>query len=454
MERTKSLLLRNAVFGVACVAFAAVIALRSDGTTVSDDARGLGPAFPPVAVDKVKSFELAQGTKVDGKDVKEGVKLVRVGDGWRLASSYDYPADTGKVEGYLKGLSRAKRHAEPTSNPAKFADFAGTEGFLEVRVYEAEATPTLSFGVGKASASDFARKFVRLDAAATIGASDAGTAGEAAKAGRILEVSEVETYGSPTSPTYWIETRLLPTLTSAEISELTVEQGGETPRTFALARGKKADPKDPDGDEPWVLTVDRLPEPALREPVLGLVRGFVGLTLASIEAGGAKVADAATYGFDKPELVIGGVGKAPADGAPAPTWTITVGKKLEGKSAFYARRATGGAVDPFVFSVNDYDLTDFRKEPSSFAEKKPAPPAPESPAMAPDAPPAPEGPAMGEAPGAPPTSPPTIPPATPPEGPPAAPDAPPAMGEAPPAPGPTPAPTPAAPQPSKDASPK
>lgn len=385
MERTKSLLLRNAVFGAACVAFAAVIALRSEGTTVSDDARGLGPAFPSVAVDKVKAFELERVTKVDGKDAREGVKLTRSGADWRLSSSFDYPADTGKVEGYLKGLTRAKRHAEPTSNPAKFAEFAGTEGFLEVRLFEGAATPSLSFGIGKASPTDFSRKFVRLDDAGALGAADAAGA---AKAGRVLEVSDLETYGSPTSATYWIETRLLPALTSAEVSAFTVEQGGATPRTLAFVRGKKADPKDRDGDEPWSFTQPTT-EPALKDGVGGLVRGFVGLTLASIEAGGSKAGDPAAYGFDKPELVLRGVGKAPADGSPAPTWTVTIGKKLEGKSAYYARRRTGEAVDPFVFSVNDYDLAEFRKPPSDFAEKKPEPPAapatPATPAAAPAA---------------------------------------------------------------------
>ena len=51
---------------------------------------------------------------------------------------------------------------------------------------------------------------------------------------------------------------------------------------------------------------------------------------------------------------------------PACTWRI---------SAWYARRSTGEAVDPFVFSIDDYSLTEFRKDPSEWAEKKPEPPA-------------------------------------------------------------------------------
>jgi hypothetical protein len=439
MVRTQSLLVRNAIFGVASVVLAVVLALRATGTRISDDATGRGPAFTPVKVEKVVSLEIEQTTKVDGKDVKEGVKLVRTGPAaWKLASSFDYPADTGKVESYLKTLNGTKRHEEPTSNPAKFKDFAGPEGFLEVRVFESDGAPSLAFGIGKASAEGgySAKKFVRVDDAAP------------AKGARILLVSGLDAYGSPTSATNWVETRMLPLLTNAEVMELAVDQG-EAHRQVAFVRGKKPVTKDKDGkdvpgkdganaEDPWNLTAPTA-EPAVAETVMSLVRGFVGMTFASIEAGKMTPADEVRFGFDKPDLVIKGTGKVPADLGPTPTWTIRIGKKVEGKSAWYARRSTGEAVDPFVFTVNDYDLTEFRKDPSTWAVKKPEPPPaaplPTAPAMDGATPPAmgeapPSPPAMSDAPptpagmdAAPPApagmdaTPPTAPPAPPPEAP-------------------------------------
>ena len=375
MLRTQSLLLRNAIFGVASAALATVLALSSTGTRASNDAEGRGPAFPPLKVEKVVSVEIEQTTKVDGKPVKEGVKLVRTGSAaWKLASSFDYPADTGKVESYLKSLNGVKRHEEPTSNPDKFKEFGGPEGFLEVRVFENDAAPSLSFGIGKAGSdsSYSTKKYVRVDDAAP------------AKSSRILLVSGFDGYGSPTSPTNWIETRMLPALTSAEVAEFSIEQG-VAHRQVAFARGKKPVEKDKDGkdvpskdgkntDDPWNLTSPTA-EPAVADKVMSVVRGFVGLTLTTIEAGKTTPADDVKFGFDKPDLVLRATGKTPPDLGPSPTWTIRIGKKVEGKSAWYARRSTGEAVDPFVFSIDDYSLTEFRKDPSEWAEKKPEPPA-------------------------------------------------------------------------------
>lgn len=436
MERTKSLLLRSAVFAVACAALLAVVVLRDEGSKTSDDAAGMGPAFAPVKAEKVQTLEFEQTTRLDGKPVKSLVRLVRTGPAaWKLASSFDHPADTGRVEGFLKGLSGAKRHAEPTSNPAKFPSFAGPDGFLDVRVFDTEAgAPALSFGIGKSNAEGgySAKKFVRVDDAA------------GGKSARILVVSDLASDGSLTSPTNWVETRLLPTLTNTEVAEFTIEVG-EAHRPVTFVRGKKKDEKD--ADDPWEMTAPDK-QPALAEPVMALVRGFVGMTFASIEAGKIAPGDEAKYGFDKPDVILRGTGRRPEDGSPAPTWTIRVGSKVEGRSTWYARRATGEAADPFVFTVNDYDVTDFKKDPATWVEKKPEPPAPEAaPAMGDVAPPTPDAaPGMGDAPPPPPPTPPAEP-ATPPVAP-----APPPSAEppsVPPAPAmdapPTPAPSPQAP---------
>lgn len=457
MERIQSLWVRNVVFGALCAVFVLLLALRRDATRPSDDTAGTGPAFAAIQVDKVVAIEVEQTTKVDGKPTKQAVRLVRASPTvWKLASAFDHPAVTATVENWLKGLSRAKQHSVRTSNAEKFASFAGTDGFVDVRIFESEGTPSLSFGIGKANSEGgyASKRFVRLD--------DPTKAG----AGRVLDVSDLDGADSLTSATYWVETRLLPTLTAADVAELTVEQGAAH-RPITFVRGKKpekndADKKDgdkkdaaaadKDKEDPWTVAAPK-PEPAASETVMGLVRGFVGMSLASIEAGKIAAADEAKYGFDKPDLVLRGTGKSPADASLPPTWTLHIGKKVEGKSAWYVRRSTGEADDPFVFTVNDYELTDFRKDPEQFLQKKPEPPAPAAPGMD-TAPGMDAAPAMDAPPGSPPAAPtaPTPPPA-PPAPAPATPamDAPPGPGTAPtpPAMEPPPAPAPKDPPPAK-----
>ena len=110
---------------------------------------------------------------------------------------------------------------------------------------------------------------------------------------------------------------------------------------------------------------------------MSLVRGFVGHDVR-LDRGrqDRRRATRPSTASTSPTSSCSGTGRRPEDGSPAPTWTIRVGKKVEGTSTWYARRATGEAADPFVFTVNDYDVTDFRKDPATWVEKKPEPPAP------------------------------------------------------------------------------
>ncbi len=210
---------------------------------------------------------------------------------------------------------------------------------------------------------------------------------------------------------------------------------------MAFVRGKKGDPKDKDGDEPWSLSKPTA-EPAVRDTVLGLVRGFVGLSLASVEAGGARSRAPRRTASTSPSSSLRGVGK--------PRRTARRRRRGRSRSAGSSRaraRCTCVArpARPSTRGCSRSTTTTSRssaRRRRTFAEKKPEPPAPETPAMEPGEP-------------RPPSRPPrplrprrrTLPrwdeaPAAPPAGHGGGAAAARAMGEAPPAPAPTPRPRP------------
>jgi hypothetical protein len=192
--------------------------------------------------------------------------------------------------------------------------------------------------------------------------------------------------------------------------------------------GKNDKPSDADKEDSFTLTKPETPDPAVKkESGKQIVQGFVGLHMAGLE--GASPADAeAKYGFDKPDVIVSAKGRPQKEGAAAPTYRLELGKKVEGKSTLYARRSLSGVGDPWIFTVEDYEVSRFRDDPKDLLEKKPAPPpAPPAPPATPEA--GMSEPSMGEPPaGTPPAAPPANPPT--PASPPPAP-APPAMGESP-----------------------
>ncbi|MFO0931535.1 MAG: DUF4340 domain-containing protein [Planctomycetota bacterium] len=418
MDRTQRLTRRLYVFAGALVLGVVALVLRAATTTEIPATKALPPTFPGIDVAKVRAVEVEKTVTVDGKPTTRLVRLERTGvASWAVASSDGYAADAKKVEDFVKSLAEVRTKGEVTSTPEKFSTFAGPDGFTNVRLFGDGEAPTLSFGLGKGNAlGSWSNTFVRVDdlsrrATAAPSAPSAPGAPVAAetKPGRIVGVTGIDGYADRTDVTQWIEGRLFPGLTDGEVAELSWSHPSKG-YAGRLVRGTKGEK---DAEDPWLVEVAGPAAPAKVETAKQLVSALTGLRLASLEGRAAAGSDA-TYGFDKPDVVVTATGKPVKDGVPAPVYKIEVGKKLEGKSTWYVRRSMLKGADPWVYAVNEYELTKFHDDPKDLLVTPPAPPA--EPAMA-DAPPAmTDGPAaMGEAP-------------------PAMTDAPPAMTETPPAP--------------------
>ncbi len=395
MDRARSLIVRSLVFGAVAAVSAGALALGGNRTVATTTSDRLPPAFPAFDVAKVKSVQIYRSGLEDGKPKSDSVTLERRGPAsWVVPSAFEYPADTAKVEGFLKGLASVKSKGVSTSNPAKFAGFAGPEGYTEVRLRGEGGVPLVSFGVGKGGADGtWSTTFVRIDKA-----DGEGSGGE------VHTVAELDTWSVRPEVVGWTDGRLWPSLTTADVGQLSIQQR-EPERSVVLSRGTKGEKET---DDPWTLKLP-MEGALLKDSAMSVVQRWVGLTFGAIVDGGtsgakAEAQDGPKYGFDKPELIVRSQGKPGPDGRTGPESALLIGKKVEGKSAWYARRkGTGGPDDAFIFTIDDYQLTDFRADPTNWLEKKPAPPAePAAPGMdaAMGAEPAMgDAPAMGDGPG-------------------------------------------------------
>ncbi len=381
MDRARSLVVRCVAFGAAAVVSIGVMALGGSRTVATTSSERLPAALPAFEVAKVKTVQISRTGTEDGKPKTDAVKLERrSATQWTIASAFDYPADTSKVEGFLKGLGSAKSKGVSTTNPAKFAGFAGPEGFTEVKLLAEGGATLASFGIGKGGADGtYSTSFVRIDGAEGKGAA-------------VHIVAELDTWSARPEAIGWADARIWPALTTADVGQLSIQQR-EPERSIVMTRGTKGEK---DTDDPWALELP-LQGALLKDSAMSVVQRWVGLSFGGIVDGGTSGAQVeaqtgAKYGFDKPELILRSAGKKGPDGRPGPESALLVGKKVEGKSQWYARRkGTGGPDDAFIFTIDDYQLTDFRADPTNWLEKKPEPPAP------PAAPGMDDAPAMGDA---------------------------------------------------------
>ena len=419
MDRPKSLLRRCYVLGAFSVAALAVMLLRSTRDVESLAADKMPATFPAFDVATVRALEIERTVQRDGKPAKESVRLERTGVAtWSVASADGYPADAKKVEDFLKSLAGVRTRSTPTTNAAKFGEYAGADGYTDVRVFTDAEEPFLSFGLGSSNAEGmWSASFLRVDDPRAAGSKAGGAMAVGPEApaapGRVVVATGLDSWPNRTDVVTWVEPRLFAGLTESDVTKVT---WAHAPKTFAgtLVRGTKGEK---DADDPWTLEGDG-GGAAKPDRAKQVVSAFVGLRLATLEGVATDAASAAKYGFDKPDVVATATGKPPKEGAPAPTYGIEVGGKVEGKGNWYVRRVTSAGTDKWVFSVADYDLAKFRDDPKDVLEKKPEPPAPPAPPAAMDG-----EPAMGAD---------TAPPAMA-DAPPAMEEAPPAMGDAPPA---------------------
>jgi hypothetical protein len=409
MDRASSLLRRIFVFGALAIAFAAILVLRPSRTVTSPDESRLSPTFPPLDVAKVRALEIQR----TGKDGTPGasVRLSRASaTSWIVESAADYPADAKKVEDFLRGLASVRTKSTPTTNPDKFAQFAGTDGWTDVRVLEDGDTPTISFGIGKSGAEgSWSSLYLRVDDAGKAALPPPSAPGAPVKArpGRIVAATGLDAYGDRTDVTTWVEARVFPGLSESDLVEVAWEHA---PKSWSahLVRGTKGEK---DAEDPWTLGGKADARVKASEAKLR-AQQLAGLLLQGVQGKGA--ADAAAWGFDAPDLVVTGTGRPAKEGDLPPTWRLVLGKKVEGKSAWYAKREGPAGADPYVLLVGESETSWFRQDPAGLLETPPpAPPAEagmdggamaeepgmgEAPGMG-DAPSMPQAPAMGEEPG-------------------------------------------------------
>lgn len=384
MDRYRRLSRRLYLFAGVFALGLVLVVVRAAATVEVPTGKALPQVFPPIDFNALRVVEVEK-TPVkpgDGKEAKS-LRLERTGvSTWVVASSDGFPADHKKVEDFVKGLSEVRSLAEVTTSPEKFPTFAGDDGFTDVRLYAAASEePSHAFGIGKANAlGSWSNTFLRVDEARR---PPLAPGGARAGGGRVLAVKGVDAWVDRTDLLQWIEPRFFPGLADADLVEVTWTYA---PKSFhgVLTRGTRAEGE---SEDPFVVSTRgpdgaaSAPAAAKRDPAKQIVSGLSGLRLAGVVGRAGEGSDA-TYGFDAPSLVVVGRGKAPSADKPAPIYRIEVGKKVEGKSTYYARRSLLVSADPWVFTVNEYELGRLTEDPVELLEKKPEPPPPPSEAPA------------------------------------------------------------------------
>jgi hypothetical protein len=402
MDRSHRLLRRIFVFGALGLAFLAALVLRPSRDAESLPEARLAATFPPIDVAKVRALEVERPAQGADKPASS-VRLLRLdATKWQVESKGGYPADAKKVEDYLRSLASVRTKSTPTTNPEKFKNFAGPDGWTEVRVYEEAETPSISFGVGKSGAEgSWSSLYLRIDDVGKAGlpSSPLGAPGATPPPtpGRIVVASGYDAYGDRTELSNWVDARLWPGLDEAAIQEIEWRHPSKSfeGRLVRGVRGEK------DLADPWTLSGSHA-GPARAASATLRAQQFAGLQFQTV-VGKKPPGDDLTYGLGEPDLVVTVTGKPAREGELPPTWRLTLGTKVEGKEAWYAQRTGPTGEDGYVFTVGGSETSYFRDDPKDLLETPPAPP--EAAGMG-EEPPAPqEPPAMGEPPPAPPAEP-------------------------------------------------
>jgi hypothetical protein len=355
MDRASILLRRIFVFGALSTAFLAVLVLRPSRTVATPEDARLAPTFAPLDVAKVRALDV-QRTAKDGAPGK-AVRLSRASaTSWVVESAGDYPADAKKIEDFLRSLASVRTKSTPTTNPDKFAQFAGADGWTDVRVFEEGEAPSLSFGFGKSGAEgSWTSLYLRVDdlSKAALPPPSAPGAPVKARPGRIVAATGIDAYGDRTDVVTWVETRVFPGLSEGDVTEIAWEHA---PKSWSarLVRGTKGEK---DADDPWTLEGEGGGKAKPSEAKLR-AQQLAGLLLQGVEGKGAG--DAKAWGFDQPDLVVTATGKPAKEGDLPPVWKLTLGRKVEGKAAWYAKREGPTGADPYVLVVGESETSWFR----------------------------------------------------------------------------------------------
>lgn len=343
----RTLTRRNLILGGIAVVLAIILMVRDDGTT-SVDRSALPLAFPGFNAESVRRVELRQPGAGDAAAKSIRLELTSGGGAWTLASHHDYPTQAGASR-LLDAIAGARLRGEITKRKETFAKYADDSGWIDVTLTDLQGAETLSFGIGRYA---YPETFLRL------GSGDDQ---------RVVKVLNLSPGAARVDAGSWIETRIWPGLTASDAIRIDVEQREDKRVLSFIKRGQEA--ADVETESPaliesqpdkiwWMATPDV--GDAKKLAVEDLVRAFTGVLIEDVVAGDASGADAATYGLDEPTTVVR-LWTLPEGGSVEKS-TLVVGKRVEGKEQWYARRE--GA--RWVFTVNATSLGRMHQMPADF----------------------------------------------------------------------------------------
>lgn len=367
MTRHAILVRRNLVFAALTAAFLLVVLLRPSATSAVRSKENLTPLFPDLKAEDARAISVVRKETKDGKPVEHRLRLARIEGEWKVETAWNHPADPEEVKKFLEKVKGSKEKAEPTRTAGKFGQFADKDGFTEVEILGEGNVPLVKFGIGKTGAGGvWSDTYVRVD--------PVGAAAKGGATGRMTIATDMST-GIRTDVTDWVERRIWDSFAAADVASLEIHQT-EKDRTIVMNRGARGEN---DTEDPWTVVK---PEEGkgTSSAINNLVRSLTGLQMNAVVDSAAGPEAAAKYGFDKPEIVVTATGKPGRDGK-TPVWKLVIGKKVDQKEARYVRPTEGEKDSAWVYEVSDWDVRDFRSEPSQWIEKKEEPKKPEEPAM-------------------------------------------------------------------------
>lgn len=174
-------------------------------------------------------FDAAKVTQVKVATTSgKPVELAKRGDGWVLASSFDYPVKASKVDDLLSSVAKLSAAAPIATSASRHKQLHVADDQLErkltLTVDGKDTTLVIGNGVGSR------RTALRL-------------AGDA----RVYAVSGLAAWSIGATPREWVDPSYV-RVPREEIGKLVIQKGS---RTVELARGKATDP--------WTATIDGTP---------------------------------------------------------------------------------------------------------------------------------------------------------------------------------------------------
>lgn len=271
MTRVESLRRRNLVLAGIAVLLAVFLFVRPSATSVVRP-EAYPRLFPAFQVGDARAIVLERLPAKGETEPPEGpstLKIVREGDAaWVVASAQGYPASLDKVTRFLEDIVAAKRKGVVTVRVDTFDEYAGYDGWIDVKVLGVGDQPLASFQVGKSPV--WGEGYVRID-----------------EQGRpaVLTALNLGAEKARVALDSWVEPRLFPDLTLPDVTRLDVVQRDEK-TTLSFRREEE---KTGEGEEAGTKTVWKMVAP--REEVADagkvedLIRSLSGVRLRDVVGG-------------------------------------------------------------------------------------------------------------------------------------------------------------------------